>query len=109
MPAGPSGNPGSGPIEPRWRSALGENVLSLIVGALALGALLFLAALDPATWTFESNEASHLRAELRYCLSIEAAAMRTDCYDGIAQQPPPHPARGANALRGAFGEEHPRR
>ena len=93
----------------RWESTLGENVIALIVGTLVLTAFMSLAAIDPATWTFQSNEASHLRAELRHCLSVEDAVARVDCYDEIAQQAPPHPARGANALPGAFGQEERRR
>ena len=88
-----------------WTSVLGDNVVALIVGALALAAFMCLAAIDPATWTFESNAASHLRSELWRCLSIKDNAARVDCYDEIAHQPPPHPAKGANALPRAFGQE----
>jgi hypothetical protein len=91
-----------------WASVLGDNIVALVVGVFALAALLCLAAIDPATWTFQSNEASHLRAELRHCLNMEDAAARVDCYDGVAVQPPPHPPKGANALPEAFGQEQPR-
>jgi hypothetical protein len=93
------------PTASRWASALGEKVVALIVGTLALAALLCLAAIDPVTWTFQSNEASHLRNELWNCLSIRDDAARVGCYDEIAHQPPPHPAKGANALPRAFGQE----
>jgi len=108
MPASLSGSSRAKRIASRWVSALGENVLALIVGTLVLAAFLCLAAIDPGAWTFQSNEASHLRAELRHCLTVEDAVARVDCYDEIAQQPP-HPARGANALPGAFGQEERRR
>jgi len=109
MPAGHFSALGARHSISRWASALGENVIALVIGTLVLAAFMFLAAIDPATWRLQSNEASHLRAELRHCLSVAAAAARVDCYDGIAQQPPPHPARGANALPSAFGQEELRR
>src|SRR5437868_1809543 len=103
MPAGHFSISGARATISRWASALGENVIALIIGTLVLAAFMLLAAIDPATWTLQSNAGSHLRAELRHCLSLEDADARVDCYDEIAQQPPPQPARGANALPGAFG------
>ena len=88
----------------RWASALGDNAIALIAGALAMAAFLCLAAIDPATWTFESNVASHIRSELARCLTIPDSVPRLGCYDEVARQPPPQPAKGANALPWAFGQ-----
>jgi hypothetical protein len=109
MPAIHSGNSGAKRIVSRWQSTLGENVVALVVGTLVIAAFLCLAAIDPATWTFQSNEASHLRAELRHCLNMEDTVARLGCYDDLAIQPLPHPAKGANALPEAFGQEQRRR
>src|SRR5437016_1300011 len=57
--------------EPSGYSPLVENVGALIVATLALGVFMLLAAIDPATWTFQSNTASHLRSELWNCLTIK--------------------------------------
>jgi hypothetical protein len=107
MPASRLPSSGARAGRVRWTSALGEHVLALIVGTLVLAAFMLLAAIDPATWTFQSNAASHLRSELWHCLSIKNDAPRLDCYNEIARQPPPHPAKGANALPRAFGQEEP--
>src|SRR5207302_9564348 len=107
MPAGHFSSSATRRTLSRGPSALGENVVALIVGTLVLAAFLCLAAIDPATWTFQSNAASHLRSELWYCLSIKRDDARLECYNAIARQPPPHPAKGANALPRAFGQEEP--
>jgi hypothetical protein len=89
---------------------LGENVIAMIVGTLVLAVFMCLTAIDPTTWTFQSDTGSHIRSELWRCLSIKDNVGRLDCYDLLAHQPPPHPARGANALfDGAFGHEEQRR
>jgi hypothetical protein len=90
----------------RWASLLGENVIALIVATLVLAGYMCLAAIDPATWTFQSNEASHMRSELSHCLTIQDSTMRLRCYDEIARRPPPHPAKGANPLPGTFGQQN---
>jgi hypothetical protein len=82
--------------EPSGYSPLVENIGALIVATLALAVFMLLAAIDPATWTFQSNTASHLRSALWNCLTIKDDAARLSCYDDIARQPGPHPARGAN-------------
>ena len=105
MPASQFSRSGGRSKVSRWSSALGENVLALIVGALVLALFMCLAAIDPATWTFQSNEASHLRNELWHCLSLKDNVARLDCYEEVARRPPPHPAKGANALPRAFGQE----
>lgn len=79
-----------------------ENFIALVAATLVLAVFLCLAAVDPATWTFQSNEASHIRAELWHCLKIEGKDARLECYDELGRQPPPHPARGANPPLGAF-------
>jgi hypothetical protein len=91
----------------RWSSVLGENVIALIVGTFVLAVYMCLAAIDPATWTFQSDAALQIRRELWHCLSVKNQVARLDCYDEIAHQPPPNPARGANALPRAFGQEEP--
>src|SRR6266487_7160915 len=104
MPASRFSNSGTRRTVSHWASVLGENVVALIVGTLVLAVFLCLAAIDPATWTFQSNAASQLRNELWLCLSIEDGGPRLDCYDKLARQPPPHPAKGANPPPGAFGQ-----
>jgi hypothetical protein len=89
----------------RWAAILGENVVALIAGTLALAVYMCLATIDPTTWTVRTDEADHLRSELWNCLAIRDGAARVACYDVIAHQPPPNPARGANALPRAFGQE----
>src|SRR5262249_34622511 len=106
MPATRFGDSGLGNKVSRWASALGDHLIVLIVGTVMLAAFLFLAAIDPATWTFQSNIASHIRSELSHCLTIQDSAIRLECYDEIASRPPPHPAKGANPLPGAFRQQN---
>jgi hypothetical protein len=81
-------------------SSIGSEIVeitgALIVATLVLAVFMLLAAIDPATWTFQSNTASHLRSELWNCLATERDAARLSCYDDIARKPGPHPAKGAN-------------
>src|SRR5690349_7265253 len=91
----------------RWPSILGENVIALIVGTFVLVLFMFLAAVDPATWTFRTDGELQLRRELWNCLTIEDDLARIRCYDEIAHEPPPQPARGANPLPRPFGQEEP--
>ena len=69
---------------------------ALIIATLVTAVLLLLAAIDPVTFTFQSNTVSHLRSEIWTCLSLGDDAAGLDCYDDLARQPGPHPARGAN-------------
>src|SRR6266536_2796364 len=71
MPASRFSNSGTRRTVSHWASVLGENVVALIVGTLVLAVFLCLAAIDPATWTFQSNAASHMRSELWHCLAIQ--------------------------------------
>ena|SRR5436190_12539369 len=105
MPAIRSSRSSLRPAISRWAAVLGENVVAFIVGTLALAAYMCLAMIDPATWTWRTDESDHLRNELWDCLAVRDSAARLGCYDDIAHQPPPHPARGANALPRAFGQE----
>jgi len=84
------------------RPAIIDTVAAVIIATLALAVLLCLAAISPVVWTFASDTASHLRSELSQCLSVEDGAARLACYDEIARQPLPHPAKGANAPAAAF-------
>ncbi|HXN44154.1 MAG TPA: hypothetical protein VN917_07915 [Xanthobacteraceae bacterium] len=107
MPANRFSSSKAGGTLSRWSSALGENVVALIVGTLVLALFMCLAAIDPATWTFRTDADLHLRRELWGCLSIKDDIARIHCYDQIAHQPPPQPAKGANPLPRAFGQEEP--
>lgn len=91
----------------RWSSMLGDHVIALIVGTLVLAAFMLLAALDPTTWSFRGDPDLQLRRELWNCLPIKDDFARIRCYDAIAHEPPPQPAKGANALPRAFGQEEP--
>ncbi len=105
MPASRFSNSGTRRTVSHWASVLGENVVALIVGTLVLAVFLCLAAIDPATWTFQSNAASHMRSELWHCLAIQDSFARLGCYDEIAREPAAHPAKGANAPLGASGQQ----
>ena len=78
-------------------SELFQITAALLAATLLLSVFLLLAAIDPATWTFQSNTGSHLQSELWRCLMTKDDAARLGCYDDLARQPAPHPARGANA------------
>jgi hypothetical protein len=45
-------------------SELFQITAALLAATLLLSVFLLLAAIDPATWTFQSNTGSHLRSEL---------------------------------------------
>ena len=88
----------------RLRSEIVVIIGALMAATLILAGFMLLAAIDPATWTFQSNTASHLRSELRNCLAIQDDAARLPCYDRLARQPGPHPGRGANIPTGLLGQ-----
>jgi hypothetical protein len=85
------------------KPAIVDTIAAVVIATLALAVLLCVAALSPVVWTFAGDAASQLRGELSQCSSIEESRSRVTCYDEIAHRPPPHPAKGANALRSAFG------
>jgi hypothetical protein len=93
----------SGAREPSpHRPAIVDTIAAVVIATLAVVVFVCVAALSPIIWTFASDAASHLRAELSQCLSVEDGSRRLACYDEIAHRPPPHPAKGANAPAAAF-------
>jgi hypothetical protein len=106
MPASRFGSPEARRTVSNWTSTLGEDVFALIVGTFVLAVFVCLAAIDPATWTFQRNVASHIRSELSHCFSIQDSDARLGCYDHVASRLSPYPAKGANPFSGTFGQQN---
>ncbi len=70
--------------------------------ALIVAALIGLAALVQVQGPAASQGGPSAIDELRPCAAIADNAARLACFDAIADQAPPQPAKGANAPAAAF-------
>jgi hypothetical protein len=85
------------------RSPFAEVIAALMLATLMLAAFISLAALVPGVSTIAGDGASSVRiGELRQCAVLADNAARLSCFDDLADRPPPHPAKGANAPPAAF-------
>jgi hypothetical protein len=89
------------------RPMLVDSFVTLMIAALLAAGVMGLVALAPVVWTLatESNPAARVD-DVRQCATIKDNAARLACFDGVADRPPPQPAKGANAPAGAFSPKH---
>jgi hypothetical protein len=73
----------------------------LLAGATLIGAAMLLTRYWEAVQRFE---VSGLERDPQQCMLIPHGPERLACFEKLLNQPPPQPARGANAPAGLFKE-----
>lgn len=73
----------------------------LLAGAALICAAMLLTLYWEAAQRFETSGTEH---DPRQCMDIPHGPERLACFEKLLNQPPPQPARGANAPAGLFKE-----